>query len=168
MRNTGSVADRFSRTLYAFEFIVFALIPIVALTGWALLYGFGSLFMLVSMSAMSAVAVFDGSGVDGEVLRALALFGAIVILAGMGAIALVKFLHLSTVFIRYGRAELQNHRQVFWRCLAWAALPLIATNAIFPRMASDARIFLFLVSGSTLCVPLFHLWVELHYRGRGS
>lgn len=36
---------------------------------------------------------------------------------------------------RYG--ELQNCRRTFWRCLAWAALPLIATNAIFPSMDPD-------------------------------
>lgn len=79
----------------------------------------------------------------------------------------MKFLSLSAVFVSQGTAELQKHRQDFWRCLAWAVLPLIATNALLPGLTTDLfdeREFRFLAYGLTLCVPLFHLWAEMHYR----
>ncbi|MCG7506914.1 hypothetical protein [Mesorhizobium retamae] len=158
-----AISERASRILYGIEFVIFALIPICALAAWALFYGAGSILMFL-FALMMLVSSNDSASLL-EALRNLAIFAAIVALTGMGLIAIWKFLRLSAAFGNHGSKALQELRETYWRCLAWAALPLLATTALFPYADPDFSGGLLLFSGVTLCVPLFHLWLELRYRG---
>ena len=158
-----AISERASRILYGIEFVIFALIPICALAAWALFYGAGSILMFL-FALMMLVSSNDSASLL-EALQNLAIFAAIVALTAMGLIAIWKFLRLSAAFGNHGSKALQELRETYWRCLAWAALPLLATTALFPYADPDFSDGLLLFSGVTLCVPLFHLWLELRYRG---
>ncbi|NRP70883.1 hypothetical protein ILFOPFJJ_01765 [Ensifer psoraleae] len=159
-----SISEKSSRTLYVVELVIFALFPTFVLAAWTILVGTSALFVFLSSFPMLAASfLFDIQQTPGEALLLMALSGGAAVLAGMGATALVKFISLSAIFMRRGTAELRRHRQELWRCLAWAVLPLIATNALFPDF--DERVFRFLAYGLTLGVPLIHLWAEMRYRG---
>ena len=162
------ISEKLSRRLFVAELIVFALVPTFALAAWTIFAGLPAVFMLLFATAMLVASIlFDISETPGDMLQLMALSGGVAILAGMGATALVKFLWLSATFVRGGTAELSENRPVFWRSLAWAVVPLVATNAFIPGMTTvlrDERAFRFLSYGLTLGVPLFHLWAELHYR----
>lgn len=166
---TGMViSEKTSRILYVAELIVFALLPVLALTAWTIFAGLPALFTFIwSIPMLAASMLFDISQTPGEMLQAMALSGMIAGLAAMGAAALVKFSSLSAAFVKGGRAELMVRRRAFWQCLGWASLPLLATNTFMPGMSTeifDERAFRFLSYGLTLGVPLFHLWAEMEYR----
>ncbi len=157
------ISEKASRILYGIEFILFALIPLCALAAWAVFYGAGSILVFLFM--LTALAGSNDSASLLETLRNVAIFGALIVLTGMGLIAILKFLRLSAAFVNQGTQALQELRETYWRCLAWAALPLLATTMLFPYADPDLSGGLLLFSGVTLCVPLFHLWLELRYRG---
>ncbi|TLX16313.1 hypothetical protein [Rhizobium sp. MHM7A] len=163
-----SISEKSSRTLFVLELVIFALPPTIALASWTFLVGPSAFIVfLCSVPMLAASISFDIPQTPGMTLVVMALSGAAAALIGMGATALVKFLSLSLVFVSQGAAELRKHRHSFWSCLAWAVLPLIATNALLPGLTTDLfdeRVFRFLVYGLTLGVPLFHLWAEMHYR----
>lgn len=158
-----AISEGASRILYGIEFVIFALVPICALAAWAVFYGAGSILMFL-FALMMLVSSNDSASLL-EALRNLTIFAAIVALTAMGLIAIWKFLRLSAAFGNHGSKALQELRETYWRCLAWAALPLLATTALFPYADPDLSGGLLLFSGVTLCVPLFHLWLELRYRG---
>ncbi|CAM5511377.1 hypothetical protein MAUB1S_08536 [Mycolicibacterium aubagnense] len=150
-----AISERASRVLYGIEFIVFALIPVFALAAWAVFYGAGSLLMF--LFALMMLVGSNETASLGEALRNLAIFAAIILLTAMGLIAILKFLRLSATFVNQGTKALQVYRETYWRCLAWAALPLLATTALVPYADPDLSGGLLLFSGVTLCIPLFHL-----------
>jgi NADH:ubiquinone oxidoreductase subunit 6 (subunit J) len=116
---------------------------------------------------LPASILFDLPQTPIGMLQLLVLSGAIAGLTGMGATALVKSVSLSAMFVRHGTAELREHRQAFWRGLAWAVLPLVATNILLPGLTTemiDERASGIFSYGLTLSVPLLHLWAELRYR----
>ncbi|WP_150852014.1 hypothetical protein [Sinorhizobium arboris] len=163
-----TISEKWSRSLYVVELVIFALIPAVALAAWIIFAGLVALFgLLFSIPMLPASILFDLPQTPKGMLQLLVLSGAIASLTGMGATALVKFVSLSAAFVRHGAAELREHRETFWRGLALAALPLIATNALLPGLTTEmideraSRIFSY---GLTLGVPLLHLWAEMHYR----
>lgn len=162
------ISEQSSRRLYVVELIIFALVPALVLFVGTIIAGVPAVFVLLCATAMLMASIlFDISETLGDMLQLMALSGAVAILTGMGATALVKFLSLSAVFVRRGTAELREHRQVFSHCLAWAAIPLVATNAFIPGMTTelfDERTFRFLSYGLTLGIPLLHLWAEMHCR----